>query len=340
MAVAGRLSGPEWKRYADPATELDVLRLTDPTFASGMTSPALRQFTRKGDTLLYWSERFGTRQAVQLDLKNGDSHQVTEATALDPASLCLSQDDRVATYFDGPVLLECHLSSLHTRELHRVADGATRSGMSIATDGSLLFAEQASGNSRLIRVARSGAATLVQSDGAIELIAARPHYSQVLYREGNAFWLVNLDGSGKSQLALEPGKTGEIVWAQSGKTLLYLHVPNDPKELISLRENDPALKTDRQVARTSQFESFAPNADSSVFVGASRSRASSYVLILLRVTRRELTLCEHHATDPRMVQPVFSPDSQSVFFTSDRHGKPALYRVRVDKFVEATSSEG
>ena len=76
--------------------------------------------------------------------------------------------------------------------------------------------------------------------------------------------------------------------------------------------------------------------DSSVFVGASRSRASAYVLLLLRVTRRELTLCEHRASEPAMVTPIFSPDSQSVFFASDRHGKTALYRVHVEKFVEET----
>jgi len=54
------------------------------------------------------------------------------------------------------------------------------------------------------------------------------------------------------------------------------------------------------------------------------------------VTRRELTLCEHHASDPAMVSPVFSPDSQSIFFASDRHGKSAIYRVHVEKFVEET----
>jgi oligogalacturonide lyase len=123
----------------------------------------------------------------------------------------------------------------------------------------------------------------------------------------------------------------------SGRTFAYLHIPDDPKQLITLRESSPDENTDKELAKTSQFEAFCPNGDSSVFAGASRSRASAYVLILLRVTRRELTLCEHHASDPAMVSPVFPPDSQSVFFVSDRHGKPALYRVHVEKFVEQTT---
>ena len=39
---------------------------------------------------------------------------------------------------------------------------------------------------------------------------------------------------------------------------------------------------------------------------------------------------------PAMVSPVFAPNSQSVFFVSDRHGKPAIYGVHVEKFVEET----
>ena len=59
----------------------------------------------------------------------------------------------------------------------------------------------------------------------------------------------------------------------------------------------------------------------------------------MRAARRELTLSEHHASDPRMVQPVFTPDSRNVLFVSDRHGKSAIYRVHVEKFVEATAED-
>src|SRR5260370_2693940 len=153
--------------------------------------------------------------------------------------------------------------------------------MACAVDGSILFVEKNGGNSRILRIARPGTTTVAQTEGTIDFLAARPRYSQVLYRENGALWLVNLDGSGKSQMQLEPGRTGELTWTPSGKTLLYLHIPDDRKQLITLRESDPSLKADRELARTSQFESVAPNGDSSVFVGASRSRASAYVLILL-----------------------------------------------------------
>jgi len=94
------------------------------------------------------------------------------------------------------------------------------------------------------------------------------------------------------------------------------------------------------VAKTSQFASFGWNHDSTVFVGASGNVASPTVLLLLRVTRRELTLCEHKASDPRAVAPIFEPDSLRVFFQSDRDGKPAIYDIHVDKLVEKTDTEG
>ena len=78
------------------------------------------------------------------------------------------------------------------------------------------------------------------------------------------------------------------------------------------------------------------NRDTSVFVGASHNVASPVVLILLRVTRRELTLCEHKASHPETVAPVFAPDSQRIYFQSDRDGKPALYCMHAEKLVEKT----
>jgi len=59
---------------------------------------------------------------------------------------------------------------------------------------------------------------------------------------------------------------------------------------------------------------------------------------LVRSVKRELTLCEHRASDPRIVSPIFSQNSQNIFFGSDQHGKPAIYTMAVEKFVAETDS--
>ena len=336
MAAVGHISGPEMLRYPDPATELPVFRLTDPAFASGMTAPYLRPFGRRSDFLVYWSERDGSRQAYRLDLKSGESKQLTSVAALDPVSLTLSPDERSVCFFDGRALTETQLTNVRTRRLYQVPEGAVRTGMTLTADGSILFAERAAGATRIVRVAKEHVAPVFTTGGDTALLMARPRRLEFVWREGDAVWFANIDGSGKRRLNFAPGQTGEILWTPLGHTLIYLHVPSDSQELITLREYSPDENTDTLIAKTSQFAAVSPNGDASVFAGASRSKASSYVLLLLRVTRRELTLCEHHASDPAMVAPLFPPDSQSVFFVSDRHGKSAIYRVHVEKFVEET----
>lgn len=309
-----------------------------------MTASHLRQFTRHSDSLLYWSERGssesnGARQAFLLDLKMGGSRQLTDAAALDPATLSLSPDERSFFFFDGPSLNETPFMTGRTREVHRVPDTAVRTGFSTTGDGAAIFVERQNGRSRIISVLRQQSRRVTEIDGEIDALMARPRHPQIAWRAGGQIWLINSDGSAKRQLRIAPGQTGAAVWAPSGRTLLYLQIPENPKQLITLREHTPEDGTDKLLATTSQFISVAPNADASVFAGASRSRGSAYVLILLRAARRELTLCEHRASDPAIVNPVFSPDSQNVLFVSDRHGKQAIYMVPVARFVEQTSTD-
>jgi hypothetical protein len=69
-------------------------------------------------------------------------------------------------------------------------------------------------------------------------------------------------------------------------------------------------------------------------VGASRSKAQPNVVLLLRSAKREMTICQHHASHPLTVWPSFSPDSKRVYFQSDEEGKPAIYSVNVEQLVE------
>ena len=335
MAAAGRIFGPEWRRYSDPATDFEVIRLTDSAFSSGFTAPSLRQFTRRGE-LLYWSDRTGSHQPFLMNLHTGESRQVAEVTALDPRSLCLAQDDRGLIFLDGDTLRYGSLVSAHTRELYTLRAGASLSALTMGSGEAIFLAEYLNGRTRIVAAGRGATRVIREFPVEIKAVMARPRHSQLLYRAEERVSVMNFDGNGARDLRLAPGRTGEAAWIPSGRTLVYLHVPENAKELVTLREYAPDDNSDKLIARTSQFVSVAPNLDASVFVGASRSKASAYVLLLVRAVRRELALCEHHASDPAMVAPVFSPDSQSVFFVSDRHGKPALYRVHVERFVEQT----
>lgn len=339
----GTLIPSAWHRYSDPSTEFEVLRLTDPAHASWLPAYYNRAISRHGGFLLYSADDTGAAQACRMDLHNGETHRLTEAARLDGSSIAMLPDERSICYFDGPTLHQMTLNNLHTRQVYEVAEGWERCpGASVADDGSALFGESRNGASRLrvIGLQKGTARTVTEAPWPLSHPQARPRRAQILYRQADeALWLVNLDGTQNRKLPLAAGRIGPARWSPDGHTVLYLHLPEDPGQLHAIRECAPDQNTDKLVARTSQFAHFGCNANTSVFVGASQNKAAPYILILLRLTRRELTLCEHHASNPAMVAPIFSADSQHIFFESDRDGKPALYRIHVSQLVEETEPE-
>ncbi len=341
LAGQGQSFPSESLRFADPATEHPILRLTDPAHSCFLPAYYQRAVSRRNAFLLYWSDRTGAAQAFRMNLKSGESQQLTAAGDLDGSSLALLPNEREFCYFDGSSLRLAGLSSLKERQIYRVPEGATRApGFSLARDGSGAYlVEIRGGQWRLCRIGlpRGDVATVGTSSVPLAHPLESPQGDGVLCREGmDSLCIVDRDGRPLHGLALAPGRTGPAFWSPDGRTVLYLNIPLAPGKLNAIRESDPAAGADRLVAATSQFVQFAPNADASVFVGSSGSRASPYLLILLRRTLRELTLCEHRASDPARVAPIFSPDSRQIFFQSDRHGKPAIYCIHVERLVEPT----
>jgi oligogalacturonide lyase len=168
----------------------------------------------------------------------------------------------------------------------------------------------------------------------------RPRRAGILYRRGtDMLRVVAYDGTLDRALKLAEGAVGQPLWAADGRTVLYLSRPPERGKAWTLRENTPDTAADRLVAPTSQFASFARNTDASMFVGASANPGAPYLLLLLGTARRELTLCEHRASAGLNVAPRFAPSSQKVFFQSDRDGKPALYMMNVERFVEQTDED-
>jgi Tol biopolymer transport system component len=330
----------EWRRFSDPTTEFEVYRLTDPAHTSMLPAPYCRAVAHNSGFLLFCSDRFGPPQVFQMDLKQGDTRQLTETEGLDTRFVTLTPDNRSFCYLAGGALRIANLSPPRERELYRIPEGWECAGLSVAPDGSrALLAERRGEGSRLrvVPLGRGAVRTIVEVASPIAEPVERPGKAQILYRrDDRAIWLVNPDGKQNRQLNTAPGRLVRPNWAPDGKTILYLNIPDDPTQLNAIREYAPEGDTDKLVSKTSQFVDFGFNRDASVFVGASRNAASPTILLLLRVTRRELTLCEHRASRPEAVEPVFSPDSQRIYFQSDRSGKPAIYCMHVDKLVEKT----
>ena len=329
-------------RYPDPLTELDVYRLTKPDYSTTMTAYYGRGIARNSGWMLCCCDRTGAPQAFHLNLKNGEMKQMTEAQEMDGASLTLTPDNRQFCYFAGRTLFIANVSSLKERELYTVPEGwEAAGGLSVGPDGTHATLIEKRGDSsrlRMVTLVQGAARTVIEAPWAMSAPIARPMRAQILYRQGNeAVWLVNADGTQNRKLKLATGGVGTPNWSTDGRTILYLNFPEDRTQLNNLREFTPDSGTDKMIGKTSQFAAFGANRDASVFVGSSRN-ASPAVLLLLRAAHSERTLCEHKASKPEWVSPLFSPDSQRIYFQSDRHGKPAIYSMHVDKLVEKTDA--
>ena len=330
-------------RYADPLTELDVFRLTKPDYASGMTAYYNRGIARNSGWMLLSCDRTGSPQAFRMDLKTGEMRQWSQTEDLDGLTLTLTPDNRSFCYFAGRTLYIAAVSSLKERELYTIPEGWERSGgMSVGPDGThAAFAERKGEVSRLrmVSLVQGLARTVLDAPVVMADPIARPMRAQLLYRQGaDALGMVNMDGTQNRKLKLAPGGIGTPNWSPDGKTVLYLNFPEDRKQLNNLREFTPDTGTDKLIGKTSQFAAFGSNRDATVFVGASRN-SSPAVLLFLRTGHSERTMCEHKASKPELVCPIFSPDSQRIYFQSDRHGKQAIYDMHVDKLVEKTEDQ-
>ena len=328
-------------RYSDPSTEFPVLRLTDPGFTSLMPAHYQHAVARRGNWLLFASDLSGRMEAYRMDLKTGAAQQVSEEEDLQPASLTFTPDERGVCCLAHDRLLLINLASDRAREVYRAEREFRLQGMGLSGDGlyaAVVEKNDATYRLRLIRMADGVAATIAQASEEIRDPQPRPRRASVLYRRGKSLWIANYDGQQNYTLRLGDGETGSATWSPDGRAVLYLNYPADPRQLHNIREFTPDAKEDKAVANTTQFVAFERNADASVFAGASGSKASPHVLLLVRAVKRELTLCEHRASDPAMVSPVFSPNSQHVYFVSDREGKPAIYSVAVEKLVEETGA--
>ena len=336
----GRVLPSAVKRYPDPSTEFTVVRLTDPVYTSRLPAPYGRVVSHRSNSLLYGSDSSGKFQAYQMDLKNGQARQLTDAENLDPAFLTLLPEDRGFCYLDGNRVMSAALPHLHEREVYKIPEGfESGPGFSVAEDGQYAALVERKGSMhrlRLVHMTDGSAQTLAEGDQEMRDPIPRPKRASVLYRSGAALWLVNYDGKQNYQLRLADGDCGPALWSPEGRAVLYLNYPADPHKLHNLREFTPDTNSDKMLANTTQFVQFGCNADASVFVGASGSKASPHVLLLVRSVKRELTLAEHRAHDPQLVDPIFAPNSQRIFFTSDQHGKPAIYSMGIEKLVEET----
>jgi oligogalacturonide lyase len=340
LGRAAEIYRSESKRLRDPATEFEITRLTDPSFNSWLIPPPGRSIVGRNNALLYCSDRDGAVQAYRLDLKSGESRRLTSATKLDRATVAYLPDEHTVCFFEENTLFAA--SGTRQRTVYEVESGWERTpAFTITDDGNHALLVERKGNKRrlqMITIGRGAAGTVVEADEDINFVRPRPKRASILYGRDNSLWLVDYTGQNNRRLKTPAGTPAQALWSADGKSFTYLRIPESETELNDLREHVPDTNEDKKIASTSQFVTFSRNSDASVFAGVSRNKASPYILILLRVAHRELTVAEHRARNPQDVTVLFTPNSQRLLWDTDREGKFAIYSLAVERFVENTET--
>ncbi|MCC7342374.1 MAG: PD40 domain-containing protein [Bryobacterales bacterium] len=332
---------PQKQVFVDPATEYQVTRWTEDTADAHLPIDPNRAQPAGDGQLLYASNRSGSWQPYLLDLKRGGSQQTAEARELRPRSLAMLRDGRDVMYLDGDAVIRNEIRRGRTRELYRSPDGWHSTGqLLLAQDDRvaavmerrgevtrIVFVDPGSGKSRQVLQAEGGGLQPLGFHQRFGLLLLNTQHKPSLVGVPNAPVLPEFP----------KGEVLQARWDRTGHILMYLiRRQENGVERYQLMEYNLDEGTHRLIANTTKFATFSANADGSVFVGASSSKAQPLLLLLLRVTRREFSLMEHQSSAPASVNPFFSGDSQTLYFESDRLGKSCVFSVNIRGLVEKT----
>jgi len=339
---AGQVLPAQRVRYIDRATEFIISRVTSPDYDTWVPASPGGGISGKASSMVVTAAPGGRKTLIWLDLATGAGRGIAQPADLKPESVALTADDRWVAYADGQELAAIQRQGSRRQVLTKLSpDAVLQAGLAASADRiSFFFAESAAGGARLrsVRLGTPQSPVLAESEEPVAEIAPNPRRALLAWRtESGALWVAALGGGRPRQMESPGGTVLQFHWSRDGSSILYLHEPADRTKLVEIREQQVDARTDIRVAKTSQFACFAPNANGTAFVGASRSKASPHILLLLRATQREFTLCEHGDEAPALCRPVFTPDSQSVVFSSRMHGRRAIYVAGVEKLIEKTS---
>ena len=215
---------------------------------------------------------------------------------------------------------------------------------------------------QLVDLRRGRAELLVQENQWLAHPQFRPRSRDLLYcHEGPwgevdaRLWLMT--PAAKRPISLRPRhgeeQLGHEYWSAYGHEVCYVFYPDASGRDATVRCVNTSTREERVLSLCTKFGWLVGNHDDSAIIGASRAVTGPNIYVLFPRLRREITICEHDSSaKPYPIagargidscaacpEPVFSPDSQLIYFVSDREGKPAIYRTQVPDLVEKTERE-
>jgi hypothetical protein len=362
----------EIRRYADALTEREVWQLTGTTKPRYLPDCHQRIIAHNNSYLLLAGEVAEGVQALKMELPSGRLVQLTRGAGIARHSICLAPDERSFFFLQENILKQASLRTLREREIYRVEDGWWATGdAGLSIDGRyaalvemrssdrvpgacgeelvrLQFERQPLCRIRVVETAHGRNWIATEEKVWLARPQIRPKRDQILYcqqgpweRLTSRMWLINLDGKQRQSVRPRRGdeQLGPEYWTGDGKAIGYAHYADRSFRKATVRTWNPDTREEKNLSPCTQLWHLRGNADDSAIAGASRSKAGPNIYVLFPLVQRELTVCEHLSSGRAGFEPriLFSPDSQWIYFSSDRSGVPGIYRAAVADLVEKTS---
>lgn len=360
----------------DELTERPLSRLTDPKLLFHLPHYHHRFLAKNNRFIILGGEADGTRQIHYYDLRRNRSSQLTQGPEAFSYSATFDEAEDQLYFLQGDALKRVSLKGRGEHAMFRCPSGWRFTGHVSVSSGARTaavvemreddfrddpeeqFAARPQCRIRMVDLATGKDEVLVTERAWIVHPQFRPGRQELLYAhegpgpvvEDRLRW-IGADGkNGAVVRAATGGRMERGYWSPDGAEVRFVHYVGDTLRGATIRGVAPETGDERQIARCSAFGWMRENVDGSAIAGASRRPSGPNIYVLFPRLDREITLCEHGAsgrpypvagteeTDYECARPetVFSADSQWVYFMSDRHGKPALYRMDVEDLVGAT----
>lgn len=326
-------------------------------------------------SLILGGEADGTRQIHYHDLRRNRTTQLTGGEGTFPYSATMDDDEKELFYLQGDGLNRSSLNGRGHHQVFRCAGGWRFTGHMSVSKGARTAAvveireddyrdspaEQIAARPqcriRVVDLAGGKDRVAVTARAWLTHPQFRPGRRELLYMQespgdngAQAYWSGMDERNAKPLRPYDGGRIERAYWALGGGEARFVHFPDETLRGATIRGVTPETGAERRIARCSAFGWLRENADGSAYVGASKRPSGPNVYVLFPSLDREITLCEHGASgkpypiagtdalDYSCASPetAFSHDSQWIYFTSDREGQPAVYRMKVEDLVEST----
>ena len=350
-------------------------RLTDLKVLFHLPHYHHRFLTADNRALILGGEADGTRQIHFYDLRRNRCTQLTGGDGTFAYSATMDEDEKELFYLQGDGLNRTSLNGRGGHQVFRCPGGWRFTGHMSISEGARTAAlveireddyrdnpaEQVAvrpqSRIRIIDLASGKDRLAVTQRAWLTHPQFRPGRRELLYTQAagaepgpQAYWSSIDEKNAKPLRPDDGGRVERAYWALGGGEARFVHFPDDNLRGATVRSIVPETGAERRIARCSAFGWLQENSDGSAFVGASKRPSGPNVYVLFPSLDREITLCEHGASGkPYPIagtddldyfcatpETAFSHDSQWVYYSSDREGQPAVYRMKVEDLVEST----